>query len=113
MTRKTEPLSKITNYEYDSSGNKTAEVDALNRRTTYLYDASDRLIKTTFADNTFTEITYDFRNNKLTEKDELGRITKYEYDLAGQLKSKRPAKPGTRNWPVERPSEPESIPRPG
>ena len=60
---------------------ETAEIDALNRRTTFSYDARDRLIKTTFPDNSFREVTYDFRGNKVTEKDELGRTTKHEYSL--------------------------------
>jgi RHS repeat-associated protein len=78
-------LDHITRYEYDANSNKSAMVDALGRRTTYTYDAANRLIRTTYSDNTSVSYTYNFRDQKLSETDQSGRVTTYTYDLAGQL----------------------------
>ncbi|HEY3039666.1 MAG TPA: RHS repeat-associated core domain-containing protein [Pyrinomonadaceae bacterium] len=85
MPRDTDALDKVTSYEYDANGNKTATVDALDRRTTYTYDAANRLTRTTYPNNTSINYTYNFRDHKLTETDQAGRVTTYTYDKSGQL----------------------------
>jgi RHS repeat-associated protein len=64
-----------------------SQTDALNRVTSYTYDAANRQTQITYPDNTTQSFTYDFRGNKLTETDQLGRVAKHVYDLAGQLTS--------------------------
>lgn len=72
-------------FEYDANGNRTAFIDSLGRRTTFEYDAANRLIKINYSDGTSKRFTYDFRGQKLTEVDQLNRTTNFTYDLAGQL----------------------------
>jgi RHS repeat-associated protein/uncharacterized repeat protein (TIGR01451 family) len=80
----TDPLDQVTRFEYDDNGNKTARVDAANRRTTYQYDAANRLIKVTNPDATVLTYTYNFRGQRLTEIDQDGHTTAYVYDKAGR-----------------------------
>ena len=75
----------LRTFEYDANGNRTAFIDELGRRTTYEYDAANRMTKINYSDGTSRSFTYDFRGQKLTEVDQLGRTTRYTYDLAGQL----------------------------
>ena len=80
-------LAGVGAMEFDGNGNKTADVDQLGRRTTYLYDADDRQTRITYPDLTTKQFTYDFRKKVLTEADQLGRVTRFTYDRAGQLTS--------------------------
>jgi RHS repeat-associated protein len=80
----TDPLNQVTRYEYDDNGNKTAQVDAADRRTTYEYDAVNRLSKVTNPDASVLTYTYDFRGQPLTETDAEEHTTAYVYDKAGR-----------------------------
>ncbi|MET0645080.1 MAG: RHS repeat-associated core domain-containing protein [Pyrinomonadaceae bacterium] len=97
----TDPLDHVTHYEYDANGNRTAEVDARQRRTAHEYDAANRLTKTVHPDGMALEVAYNFRGQKVSETvsraanlaafaaaaapDEPARTTTYVYDNAGQL----------------------------
>lgn len=70
-----------------SQSDKTFEIDALGRTTSYVHDTLNRLVKITCPDSTTKAYIYDFRNNKLSEADQSGRTTQYQYALAGELKS--------------------------
>jgi len=80
-------------YEYDADGNRDAMIDALGRRTEYVFDATGRLTKTVLADpdgvgsQTSPEIsfTYNSAGQVLTETDALGNVTTYTYDDAFRL----------------------------
>jgi RHS repeat-associated protein len=53
--------------------------------TSYEYDKLNRLVKTTYPDESFTTVKYNEIGNQVLSIDELGRETKYEYDEQGRL----------------------------
>ena len=53
--------------------------------TSYEYDASGRLVKTTDPDGTSTRTVYDALGRQVESHDKLGRKTAYEYDDMGRL----------------------------
>jgi RHS repeat-associated protein len=105
----TNPLAEKTTYTYNTKGYLTTidpplagtadqikfTYDAVGRvitktqweyKLTYAYDNLDRLIRTTFPDGTYEEITYN-RLDKGTFRDRLGRLTQYAYDANRHLLS--------------------------
>lgn len=96
----TDPLNNVTTNVYDANGNRVELIDARSGpqgnapgimataavfRTLFEYDANNRLIKITFADNTTITFTYNFRGQRTSETDQLNRTTTFTYDNAGQL----------------------------
>jgi len=91
--------TRTTTYSYnanttDSNGNvvlgKLASVDGsrtdVTDTTSYIYDSSGRLIKTTNALGHVSEIlTFDSANRPLTTKDANGTITTFVYDALGRV----------------------------
>ncbi len=104
----------VTRYEYNSSGSRTAIIDASGNRTSYTYDANgnrlsetttrtladgstqtlitrfeydakDRVVKTTDPLGNTTLITYTPRDKRETLTDRNGHVTRYEYDAMGNL----------------------------
>jgi RHS repeat-associated protein len=81
-----------TTYEYDGSGNLSATIDPLGQRTSYVYDALNRLVKVIEADpdgtgplkSPVTIHVYDAANQLRQTIDARGGITAYEYDLMGR-----------------------------
>ena len=78
-------------YTYDTHGNVLTETspdpdgsESLYQAitTTYLYDSTyyHRLIKTTFDNGDFKELTYTNSDQVATSKDEAGNVTSFEYD---------------------------------
>jgi YD repeat-containing protein len=92
MIRHTDELNNATNYEFDSNGNRTAVIDPLGHRTSFGYDARDRLISVTTTDPdgagplapSVTTYTYDAAGNQIRVTDPLGRQTNTAYDAAGR-----------------------------
>ena len=89
-----------TEYEYDEAGNVSAEIDPLSRRTEYVYDNLDRLIRMTQIDpeadpeadtpetrSPRTLYTYNLKDQLLTETDPLDNVTSYTYDAMGRLET--------------------------
>jgi RHS repeat-associated protein len=75
-------------YTYDShNGVLTARTDPLGRITTYNYDANRNLIKETAPDGSFTVHSYDSIGNLLSTTDALGNTTTYNYNVLGQVTS--------------------------
>ncbi len=92
LTQQTDPLGHITTYTYDANGNKLTETKTRTGAsgletllTSYQYDASNRLIKTTYADGSNTQIQYNAISKQGVTIDQLGRQTSYQYDLMGRL----------------------------
>ncbi len=74
-----------TNISQDAA---TGAKDYSNvQTTTHTYDARGNLIKTTYADSSFIEMTYDERGRKLTETNQLGLTRTFSYDAQGRLAS--------------------------
>jgi RHS repeat-associated protein len=95
----TDPLNNVTTNVYDANGNRIRLIDARSGpqgpglapqvetvfQTLFEYDAANRLIKITFADNTTITFAYNFRNQRISETDQLNRTTTLSYDNAGQV----------------------------
>ena len=96
----TDPLNNVETNVYDANGNRIRLIDARSGpqgpglappqgevvfETEFEYDAANRLIKITFADNTTIKFAYNFRGQRISETDQLNRTTQLSYDNAGQL----------------------------
>src|SRR5205823_4939706 len=55
------------------------------RETKFEYDQFGNIVKTIYADQSFTSAEYDAKQRKLSETDQNGKTTNYEYDAAGRL----------------------------
>jgi len=94
LLRRTEPLGRVTEYEYDGVGNLAKETlrdtgggSFAPRISEHVYDGLNRRVQTTrtFEGGTAVlKITYD-GENKIQEEDPLGHITHYRYDEAKRL----------------------------
>ena len=86
-------LGNITTYDYDENGNRISQTvkrtNALGQietiSTVYTYDKLGQLIKTTFADSSFTRIEYNAIGQTRATIDQLNRRTEYTYDDMGRL----------------------------
>ena len=67
---------------YDAAGNKTALVDPVGNRTSFVYDALNRLVEQDDPLNAKTTFGYD-ATSQLTN----AGATNYSYDLAGNCNS--------------------------
>ena len=81
----TDALGNQTSFVYNNLGQRTQSSDALGRITNFEYNDLGNLIKTTFANTTFTSTTYDELLRKISQRDLAGRTTQYEYSNAGNL----------------------------
>lgn len=87
--------SRVKEYEYDSNGNKTKEIDANGHSIRFSYDSQNRLTKKSFWDKDTTEreyISLKYEVGKdantlllVTITDEDGYIKEYGYDKASRL----------------------------
>jgi len=92
--KKTESNSVIgtITHTYDANNNvktetrdRTVNGSVIQETVTYEYDARDRLTKTIYPDNSYTETVYDLVGNIDRERDRFGVWTDYEYDAYGRL----------------------------
>ena len=75
-------------YAYDENGNQTNQTDALNRRTTYFYDALGRRIKRTLPGNQNETFGYDTAGNLLAHTNFNGLVITNQYDSMNRLVKK-------------------------
>ena len=100
----TDPVGRVTTFEYDALDRQTAVVhpdgfreltgyDAEGHRTSttdrigttaYTYDAAGRLTRTTYPDGTFRSVGYDDAGRKSSETNERGHTITFEYDGASR-----------------------------
>ncbi len=89
----TDAAGNVRHTEYNAVGKMSATIDALGRRTEYVYDERGLLIETilpdaTPADNTdnpYTQTEYDAAGRTVAQIDALDRRTKSVYDVAGRI----------------------------
>ena len=62
MLRTIDPLSRVTTYTYNSSGQLALTKDFLNTTTAYEYDGMGRLVKTVYPDQTQSSVVYSWEN---------------------------------------------------
>mgnify|MGYP006273470841 CR=1 FL=1 len=84
----TDANGNTTNYVYDSTTGRLAEIQYPDGRTeTYAYDAAGNLLSVSDSSTSITvSYTYDARNRVKTET-QLGQTITYEYDAAGNRTS--------------------------
>jgi RHS repeat-associated protein len=93
LKTETHPLGHTTTYTYDENGNRKSETTRRTNaagvledlKTSYEYDKLNRLVKTVYPDETFTQIFYNEIGQQSSVKNQLGRETKFEYDELGRL----------------------------
>ncbi|MCH2208625.1 MAG: hypothetical protein MK132_22525, partial [Lentisphaerales bacterium] len=79
-------IAKVT-MTYDSAGRLATSTDAVGRVTSFNYDKRDRLIKTTFNDNSTELSIYGtglYADLVVKSKDRNGNVTKTEYDVSAR-----------------------------
>ena len=81
----TNPDGAKTAYTYDWRGNKASETDTAGNTTIYTYDYAGELVKTTYADTTFTTTDYYLNGLKTSDTDARGTVTAYAYDGLDRL----------------------------
>lgn len=79
------PENFRTTFEYDLSGNLTAETDPLGNITRHTYDRDNRQAARIDARGETTTFDLDQLNRITKVTDPVGAVTKYEYNAAGYL----------------------------
>ncbi len=91
------PDQAVQTFEYDAAGNQTASIDEKGNRTEFKYDAMNRLYQTTYAkgtpDEAVQKIQYDNSGNQAATIDEAGNSTQYKYDAMNRLSTITAADP--------------------
>ncbi|WP_218154823.1 RHS repeat-associated core domain-containing protein [Paenibacillus sp. UNC496MF] len=80
---------------YDALSRKAWDEDASGDRTAYTYDNWDRLIKTTNADLSFSQVVYDDILHTITEVDEENNPVKKQLDHLDRVTSEQELENGT------------------
>ncbi|MBI3887063.1 MAG: RHS repeat-associated core domain-containing protein [Opitutae bacterium] len=89
----TNALGHTTSWTYDANGNRLTQTvkrtktdnTTVTEATGNVYDAENRLTKTTLPDGSFVETSYNSFGKTATTKDQLGRVTSFTYDARGNL----------------------------
>jgi len=88
LTSETDPLGDLTQVAFDPAGNLSSRTEANTHKTSYDYDANNRLITVTASDGTSkTRYGYDPVGNLATRTDANNHLTSYGYDAANRLTS--------------------------
>jgi RHS repeat-associated protein len=93
LTTQTDANNTVTTYTYDGNGNRTSQ--SVTRTlpggapqtllTQFLYDSSNRLIKTIYPDGASTSSAYNNLGQQSSTTDARGNVTSYSYDAAGRV----------------------------
>ena len=79
----------VTRYAYDEQGNKTQQIDALNRTTRWTYDKVGHLTQRTLPLGQFERFNYDASGKLDWKLDFNGQLTTFGYDTSNRLVSTR------------------------
>ncbi|WP_166653831.1 RHS repeat protein, partial [Tahibacter aquaticus] len=79
----------VTRYAYDEQGNKTRQIDALNRTTAWNYDRMGRVTRRTLPLGQFERFGYDALGRLDWKLDFNSQLTGFVYDTANRLTSTR------------------------
>ena len=74
-----------TTYGYDETGNKASLVDALGRKTSWFFDAKDRVTGRSLPDGTKEAYSYDIEDNLLGKTTFAGEAFAFQFDASGYL----------------------------
>ncbi len=85
QTQVTDALTETTKTGYDLAGRQISSTDALTHTTQYVLDGDGKVLKTIFADGSFTASGYDSRGRRASATDQMGLTTQYQYDVFGRL----------------------------
>jgi YD repeat-containing protein len=77
----------VTAYDYDPVGNLVGVTDTLGRTTRYVYDAANRLVRTSDPAGSVSQFNYDDAGNLTTLIDPLGHATSFSYDALNRMVS--------------------------
>ncbi|MCI0389182.1 MAG: DUF6531 domain-containing protein, partial [Acidobacteria bacterium] len=80
----TDPAGVVTRFEYDENDNRTAIINAQNKRWSFVYDAKNRLTGSTDPLNQTTQYRFNTDDEMVAMISPSGRTTSYEYDGRGQ-----------------------------
>jgi len=75
----------VTQYQYDEAGNETAQIDALNRVTTFAYDSMGRRIKRTLPGLQTETFGYDYAGDLSWHTNSNGAFITNAYDPLNRL----------------------------
>ena len=85
LLKTTYPDGATYEFEYNLIGQKTAEIDELDRVTTFEYNALGYLIQINHPDNTIETYDHDAEGRQISHVDRLGNETRFEYDAVDRL----------------------------
>jgi|GEM_PF-948487 len=77
----------VTRLEYDCTGRRIAETDALGQKTTWTFNYAGKVLTETNSLGEIKAYTYDPNGNKLTYTTITGNVIKYTYDKLNRLAS--------------------------
>ncbi len=80
----TTPLGSVTRWTYDALGFQTARIDAMGRTTTYTPDPWERLVTTTYPDNSTNRYVLDANSNLVSFANSAASFTR-AYDADNRL----------------------------
>lgn len=72
-------------YTYSNNGKLASLADGKGNTTAYAYDPFDRLLKTTYPDATFEQLTYDAGSNITQRRNRKAELFKYTYDALDRI----------------------------
>ncbi len=85
LTAVTDPLGRVTRFEYDFDGNLIAKTDPLGNRWYYDYNANGKLVRRSHDDGTWIGYDYDEAGQLVTKSYSDGRSFTFSYDDNGNL----------------------------
>jgi RHS repeat-associated protein len=87
LIRETNPLGYITQYGYDSAGNRTSVIDAKGKTVSMTYDANNNMISFTDQLGKTTYFSYNSYNKVTRIYNDLQTLSQFEYEYSTLTKA--------------------------